>query len=75
MESLFERAERKAQESYRQTLSYAARSISNAFAGIVRKEELPEPHYKETCLKESYLEEMISYMEIIHKQDLEEVKQ
>ncbi|OTO71300.1 MULTISPECIES: hypothetical protein [unclassified Enterococcus] len=73
MESLFERAEEMAQEKYRQTFDYATRNIGVAFRNVLRENKLPEPQYKETKLNENYLQEMISYMEIIHQKDLKEV--
>ncbi|MBO0456303.1 hypothetical protein JZO77_06065 [Enterococcus hulanensis] len=72
MKSLFERAEEMAQEKYRQTIDFAARNIGVAFANVVRKDKLSEPQYKDTLLKENYLEEMISYMEMIHEMDIKE---
>ena len=73
MESLFERAEEMAHEKYRQTFDYATRNIGVAFRNVLRENKLPEPQYKETKLNENYLEEMISYMEIIHQKALKEV--
>lgn len=67
--NLFERAEEMAQEKYRQTFDFATRNIGVAFSNIVRKEKLPEPQYKETISKGNYLEEMISYMEMLHEMD------
>lgn len=61
-----------AQEKYRQTFDYATRNLGIAFQNVLRENKLSEPQYKETRLNESYLEEMISYMEIIHQQDLKE---
>lgn len=69
MKSLFERAEEMAQEKYRQTIDFAARNIGVAFANVVRKDKLSEPQYKDTLLKENYLEEMISYMEMLYEMD------
>lgn len=67
--NLFERAEEMAQEKYRQTFNFATRNIGVAFANVVRKEKLSEPQYEDTISKENYLEEMISYMEMLHEMD------
>lgn len=67
--NLFERAEEMAQEKYRQTIDFAAKNIGVAFANVVRKEKLSEPQYKDTISKENYLEEMISYMEMLYEMD------
>ncbi|MBX9038479.1 hypothetical protein HCH05_15600 [Enterococcus raffinosus] len=58
-----------AQEKYRQTFDFAAKNIGVAFANVVRKEKLSEPQYEDTISKENYLEEMISYMEMLYEMD------
>lgn len=67
--NLFERAEEMAQEKYRQTIDFDAKNIGVAFANVFRKEKLSEPQYKDTISKENYLEEMISYMEMLYEMD------
>ena len=68
-QNLFESAEEMAQEKYRQTIDFDAKNIGVAFANVFRKEKLSEPQYKDTISKENYLEEMISYMEMLYEMD------
>lgn len=70
MKSLYQRAEEKAQDYYRQTLRYASEKVGVAFRNMFNKEKEPEPKYADSMPKENYLLEIIAIMNDIHDSEI-----